>query len=85
DPPFLRYYIASENPEDLLAVTLLHLTTRPDAWEQWFASNGVSFESVHGMLFDQFATAAQAEIAGLGVALLPTFLMQEEIRRGDLV
>jgi len=37
------------------------------------------------MLFDQFATAAQAAIAGLGIALLPKFLMQEELRRGDLV
>ncbi|API54064.1 LysR family transcriptional regulator [Rhizobium leguminosarum] len=83
-PDFLQRY-AIKAPEDLLAVPLLHLTTRPDAWEQWFAGNGVPFENVHGMLFDQFATAAQAAIAGLGIALLPTFLMQEEIRRGDLV
>ena len=83
-PDFLERY-AIKTPEDLLAVPLLHLTTRPDAWEQWFAGNGVSFENVHGMLFDQFATAAQAAIAGLGIALLPTFLMQEEVRRGDLV
>ncbi len=72
-------------PEDLLSVPLLHLTTRSDAWERWFADNGVAFESVHGMLFDQFATAAQAAIAGLGVALLPTFLIQDELERGDLV
>jgi DNA-binding transcriptional LysR family regulator len=37
------------------------------------------------MLFDQFATAAQAAMAGLGVALLPTFLIQDELKRGDLV
>ncbi|PKA39081.1 LysR substrate-binding domain-containing protein [Rhizobium sullae] len=71
--------------EDLLNVPLLHLTTRTDAWEKWFAANGVAFQNVHGMLFDQFATAAQAAIAGLGVALLPTFLIQDELRRGDLV
>jgi DNA-binding transcriptional LysR family regulator len=83
-PDFLKRN-AITRPEDLLTVPLLHLTTRPDAWERWFADSGVDFESVHGMLFDQFATAAQAAIAGLGVALLPTFLMQEELKRGDLI
>lgn len=70
---------------DFLTVPLLHLTTRPDAWERWLETNGVPAAVVHGMLFDQFATAAQAAIAGLGVALLPTFLIQDELKRGDLV
>ncbi|WP_310385168.1 LysR substrate-binding domain-containing protein [Rhizobium sp. 1399] len=83
-PDFLKHNAISR-AEDLLTAPLLHLTTRPDAWERWFADNGVVFESVHGMLFDQFATAAQAAIAGLGVALLPTFLIQEELKRGDLI
>lgn len=74
-----------EEPADVLKAPLLHLTTRPDAWEKWLRQNGVEFDSVHGMLFDQFATAAQAAIAGLGVALLPVFLIQEELERGELV
>ncbi|SMD01773.1 LysR family transcriptional regulator [Rhizobium sp. RU36D] len=74
-----------EEPADVLKAPLLHLTTRPDAWEKWLRQNGVEFDSVHGMLFDQFATAAQAAIAGLGVALLPVFLIQEELQRGELV
>ncbi len=83
-PDFLKTHAIRE-PADLFGVPLLHLTTRPDAWEQWFTVNGIAFESVHGMLFDQFATAAQAAMAGLGVALLPTFLIEEELKRGDLV
>ena len=83
-PQFLREHAISK-PEHLLDLPLLHLTTRPDAWEIWFAENGVAFQSLHGMLFDQFATAAQAAVAGLGVALLPTFLIQDELKRGDLV
>lgn len=83
-PDFLKQH-GILKAKDLLGVPLLHLTTRPDAWERWFADNGVVFQSVHGMLFDQFATAAQAAIAGLGVALLPTFLIQDELKRGDLV
>ena len=37
------------------------------------------------MLIDQFATAAQAATAGMGVALLPRFLFEAELARGDLV
>lgn len=74
-----------ERPADILDVPLLHLTTRPDAWEKWLSAHGVAFESIHGMLFDQFAAASQAAIGGLGVALLPTFLFREELARGDLV
>ncbi len=83
--PAFRQAHGIKEPADILGLPLLHLTSRPDAWETWFAGNGVAFGSVHGMLFDQFATAAQAAAAGLGVALLPTFLIQEELRRGELV
>ena len=74
-------------PEDLLEMPLLHLTTRPDAWERWFNIHGVNAEGISGMLVDQFATAAQAAISGsgMGVALLPHFLIETELARGDLV
>lgn len=72
-------------PGDVLNVPLLHMMTRPDAWEKWLTRFGVAYGSVNGMLFDQFATAAQAAKAGLGVALLPVFLIQDELKRGELV
>ena len=74
-----------EKPSDLLRAPLLHLVSRPDAWERWFMMHGALAEPLHGMLFDQFATAAQAAISGLGLALLPEFLIQDELARGDLV
>lgn len=64
---------------------LLHLTSRPDAWERWFRHHGVQAEGVTGMLFDQFSTMAQAAGVGLGIALIPTFLIEAELRQGDLV
>lgn len=70
---------------DLLDAPLLHLVSRPDAWERWFAAMNVPAEGVRGMLIDQFATAAQAATSGLGVALLPKFLIEAELARGDLV
>lgn len=83
-PDFLATHTLAQ-PADFLTVPLLHLTTRPDAWEKWLAANGAPATGVQGMLFDQFATAAQAAIAGLGVGLLPTFLIEDELKRGDLV
>lgn len=74
-----------DKPSDLLDVPLLHITTRPDAWERWLRASGVSFENVHGMLFDQFSTVTEAAIAGLGVAVLPAFLISEELKSGKLV
>lgn len=83
-PAFKESHVLA-HPSDMLKVPLLHLMTRPDAWEKWLTLNDVPFETVSGMLFDQFATAAQAAKAGLGVALLPVFLIQEELQRGELV
>lgn len=72
-------------PEDLLTAPLLHLVSRPDAWERWFAQTNVEPGPLHGMLCDQFALAAQAAMSGLGIALLPRFLIADELARGELV
>jgi DNA-binding transcriptional LysR family regulator len=72
-------------PEDLLAAPLLVLSSRADGWERWFATHGVFYNAIYGPVFDQFETLARAALAGLGVALLPTFLFEEEVRRGALV
>ncbi len=72
-------------PEDLRELPLLHLSTRPEAWERWFAAHGARPGELHGMVFDQFATAAQAAAHGLGVALLPRFLIARELADRVLV
>ena len=72
-------------PANLLHCPLLHLNARPDAWEKWFTHHGVAFDSLHGMLFDQFMTILEAAAAGLGAALLPRFLIQRELDEGVLV
>lgn len=72
-------------PEDLGGLTLLNLASRAGAWEHWFRSLGVEAPPARTMRFEQFATAAQACIAGLGVALLPRFLVESELQSGALV
>ncbi len=63
---------------------LLHLDTRPDAWEHWFKAQGHPAQGPRGMMFDQFSTMIQATIHGLGVALLPAYLVEEHLRDGRL-
>lgn len=72
-------------PQDLMKAPLLHLTSRPDAWRRWFEHQGSRVSETPGMLLDQFATAAQAATAGVGIALLPKFLITRELANGDLV
>jgi len=83
-PALLQHY-AFREPADLLRAPLLHLVSRPDAWERWFEKYEALTQSLHGMLFDQFATAAQAAMSDLGLALLPEFLIQDELESGRLV
>lgn len=83
-PEFLR-----ENqpfhPGGLAKLPLLQLTTRADAWDNWFRSNELEPPKEQGMAFEQFSIIAQAVVAGLGVALLPKFLIQSELDRKELV
>ncbi|WP_075215785.1 transcriptional regulator GcvA [Mongoliimonas terrestris] len=78
-----RYSVAA--PADLAALPLLHQSTRPDAWRDWFAMAGVETAAAYrGARFDQFAMIAEAAAAGLGVALVPRFLVESELQSGRL-
>ena len=74
-----------DTPASLLAHPLLHLETRPRAWARWFDAVGHPCAPPHGMMFDQFATMAQAALHGLGIALLPTFVAEPYLRDRQLV
>jgi len=73
------------HPGDLARLPLLQLTTRPDAWDNWFRANNYDPPQEQGMAFEQFSIIAQAAVAGLGVALLPKFLIQSELDRSELM
>lgn len=81
----LRKQYAFHAAGDLRTAPLLSISTRPNAWGQWFAAQNIAGGSGQTMYFDQFATVAQAAMVGLGVALLPTFLIQDELASGKLV
>jgi DNA-binding transcriptional LysR family regulator len=73
------------SPEALLDKPLLHLESRPGAWENWFGQHDLPASRLRGMLFDQFTNMTEAVAAGFGAALLPDFLADAEISRGRVV
>ncbi|PCI45193.1 MAG: LysR family transcriptional regulator [Alphaproteobacteria bacterium] len=83
--PSLVAKIMPKSPVDMATLPLLNLETRPRAWADWFEQNDVEPSAGRGMTFEQFALVTQAAIAGLGAALLPRFLIQSELERGELV
>ncbi len=72
-------------PADVLRAPLLNLASRSGVWTRWLKHHGVDSSADAPLVFDQFATAAQAAISGLGTALLPDFLIEHELETGLLV
>lgn len=69
---------------DVLGLPLLQLESRTGDWGRWLAHHGLAGMRPPAMLFDQFATMAQAAIHGMGLALLPTFLIGPDLAAGRL-
>ncbi|MDN3554465.1 LysR family transcriptional regulator [Halomonas maura] len=72
--------------EALLTLPMLHTQSREQAWPRWFKAQGLdlaamrrdqSFEHLHYML--------EAALVGLGVAIAPSYLVEEDVRTGRLV
>lgn len=73
-------------PHDLLRAPLLHLASRPGLWERFRdLHDPQGTGALPGMRMDQFAMVISAACAGLGAALLPTYLIEAELASGQLV
>jgi len=71
---------------DVAKLPLLQSSTRPYAWRQWFASLGLSVErDLAGPRMELFSMLTEAAAQGLGAALVPSFLVEEELADGRLV
>lgn len=82
--PSLQNHAATNDP--FCSAQLLHLTTRPKLWSDWSAHHGIPIRRAYqGLRFDQFSMIISAAITGLGVALLPTYLVEDELTSGTLV
>ncbi len=79
-----RHDLAS--PAAIAAAPLIHQSSRPTAWSDWFEAEGLPAAGAYrGSRFDQFSMIAAAAVAGMGVALMPRFMIEEELGSGRLV
>ncbi|MDD5029095.1 MAG: LysR family transcriptional regulator [Rhodoferax sp.] len=84
--PGLLQGAAALEPQALAQLPLLQQSTRPEAWRVWFDAQGVSAtNALSGPRFEQFSMTAAAAMHGLGVALVPLLLIEQELARGELV
>ncbi|NYE26263.1 LysR substrate-binding domain-containing protein [Pigmentiphaga litoralis] len=76
---------ARPDAHTLASYRLLHLMTRPEAWRAWCVEADVTHENVmRGPRFEIQSMLISAACAGQGVALLPRFLIADQLRSGKL-
>jgi LysR family glycine cleavage system transcriptional activator len=75
--------VVIRSPQDVARCTLLRHVTVPQSWLQWSEAHGVrGLDPLAGPQFDQFQTMIRAVMVGMGVALVPRCLVQDEIASG---
>ena len=73
-------------PIELAHMPLLQQSTRPEAWRQWFDAQGLDIpQAMAGPRYELFSMQVAAALHGLGVSLMPTLLISEELKHGELV
>lgn len=83
--PALAQSVPLRKPADVAKHLLLQVAARPDVWHRWFAAQGLPPQTTRlGPQFELTSHLIQAVASGIGVGLVPTFLVEEEMRAGVL-
>lgn len=73
-------------PAQIASLPLLQQTTRPYAWRQWFSGLEMNVaRDMTGPRYELFSMLAQAASHEMGIALIPPFLIQRELKEQRLV
>ncbi|WP_322528757.1 LysR substrate-binding domain-containing protein [Salinicola sp. LHM] len=73
------------NARSLTSIGLLQAAFRPNLWQEWFTSQNLSIrQSYLGPRLGTFDMLISAAKAGCGVALVPEFMVAEEVLSGEL-
>lgn len=74
------------SPHKIQSLPLLHIQTRPRAWRDWFDRQGLTTRGPQpGTMYDQYSTITHAALHGLGVALMPDYLVEQDLATGRLI
>jgi DNA-binding transcriptional LysR family regulator len=65
----------------------LHMRSRPDAWRHWYQAQGREYSPGinAGPRYELFSMTLAAVRAGMGVALCPRFVVNEDLSSGRLI
>jgi DNA-binding transcriptional LysR family regulator len=77
--------LQAQAPQALLGETLLHTSSRPQAWPSWARYNDLPADALrYGQGFEHLYYLLEAAVAGLGVAIAPQALVEDDLRAGRL-
>lgn len=72
--------------DSLLQLPLLETLSRPQAWPEWCRYYGLALEQLQiHQSFEHLNYMLEAALVGLGVAIAPEYLVEEDLRTGRLI
>lgn len=88
--PSLAAQTEPANPVSLFATKLLYTASRPQAWPQWAAAKRLEQSKLEtalqqGQGFAHLYYLIEAAVAGLGIAIAPQLLVEDDLSSGRLV
>jgi len=74
-------------PDDLRSQTLLHIVACAHDWSNWLEMNESSYvvDITKGLSFETAELTIRAAVEGLGITLMDRFLVEQELRSGELI
>jgi LysR family glycine cleavage system transcriptional activator len=85
-PALLSSFGSEIEADQLQPKLLIRHTTRVEAWGEWFVRCGIDPPPApSGPGFEHFFLVIEAALVGMGFALLPRFLVRDELTSGALV
>lgn len=74
-----------KTPSDVTKFRLLHNMGSSNRWAEWLTESGVEItEPPQGHMYQNYAMIAQATTAAVGIALLPRYLVEDDIAANKL-